>query len=715
MNSADHIDIPPVSPEPPQVSLHLSCANLAKRARIGSLNPLVILSTFDPTERQWIARAQTDVVENNENPVFSRPLTVDYSASLNTLLRFDVYDIDIYTMQRAFLADSDPSVKKQRLVGYMIVSLHTIADGIMCGLLTKDPNGVLCKCNSTWEDVVQSTRIRPECAEIMTAIRSCTTCGARLHNTSGILNIVGERTEDIAGVVTLQLEGIKLEKKHDHLFGKGNPDPFYVLSRTTREGAYVRVYKSEHRRNNVNVAWRRREVDIRDFCNGDLHAPIAIEVYDWNLDGAHHLIGVLNTCLADMIKARRWERLPLERRDDQIEIHHPPTASAPLLKRRSVNRSKKAKVPGFIKITDCSLDRRPTFLDYLQSGSIDISLSVAIDFSASNDMAKPNSLHSIDETDPSSMNTYEEAIRSVGEILLHYDSIKKVPVYGFGAKVADTINVTGESNFAGVDVSHCFPLNMNWENPELSSINDIITTYRELVRPIPNKMEPAKEGVLDAPEGASPNCAVPVRPNLQFSHPTKFFHVIDEVGRRIRESLEAQAALAWRPLMESDAVPSPQRDYCYHKHSILLIITDGQISDFNETFDEIKSISRDLPLSIVIVGVGNGPFDQMRLLDADDAVKDRLAHGWHDIVQFVEFQKYARLGGRVARQVLLAQEVLAEIPGQFLRYVQSHGIGLPAVPNLADEQSCLENVFAARNGNHDDLPSYHRATSLCWA
>lgn len=48
-----------------------------------------------------------------------------------------------------------------------------------------------------------------------------------------------------------------------------------------------------------------------------------------------------------------------------------------------------------------------------------------------------------------------------------------------------------------------------------------------------------------------------------------------------------------------------------------MIITDGVISDMQNTIDEIVRGS-ELPLSIVIVGVGSADFSSMDVLDADD-------------------------------------------------------------------------------------------------
>jgi Mg-chelatase subunit ChlD len=48
------------------------------------------------------------------------------------------------------------------------------------------------------------------------------------------------------------------------------------------------------------------------------------------------------------------------------------------------------------------------------------------------------------------------------------------------------------------------------------------------------------------------------------------------------------------------------------KYLILLMLTDGDISDMQATKDEIVKAC-DLPLSILIIGVGNDEFSQMKM------------------------------------------------------------------------------------------------------
>jgi hypothetical protein len=88
-----------------------------------------------------------------------------------------------------------------------------------------------------------------------------------------------------------------------------------------------------------------------------------------------------------------------------------------------------------------------------------------------------------------------------------------------------------------------------------------------------------------------------------------------------------------------------------------------------------------LPISIIIVGVGNADFGAMDELDSDDVklgVGGRYAE--RDIVQFVPLNKFIGKNGSLLRsQADLAKEVLAEIPAQMTGYMKSKKF----TPNLS--------------------------------
>lgn len=50
---------------------------------------------------------------------------------------------------------------------------------------------------------------------------------------------------------------------------------------------------------------------------------------------------------------------------------------------------------------------------------------------------------------------------------------------------------------------------------------------------------------------------------------------------------------------------------------VLILLTDGSIDDYNDTVDQIIEASS-LPLSIVLVGLGEGDFSLLKKLDQDN-------------------------------------------------------------------------------------------------
>ncbi|XP_009399965.2 protein BONZAI 3-like isoform X2 [Musa acuminata AAA Group] len=122
-----------------------------------------------------------------------------------------------------------------------------------------------------------------------------------------------------------------------------------------------------------------------------------------------------------------------------------------------------------------------------------------------------------------------------------------------------------------------------------------------------------------------------------------------------------------------------------NKYFILLIITDGVITDLQETKDAIVKAS-DLPMSILIVGVGGADYKEMEILDADNGKRLESSTGriaTRDIVQFVPMRDVQ------GSQVSVVQALLEELPGQFLSYMQSRDI----TPHLAHPREASAPPF----------------------
>ncbi|KAH7973811.1 hypothetical protein HPB49_005322 [Dermacentor silvarum] len=139
--------------------------------------------------------------------------------------------------------------------------------------------------------------------------------------------------------------------------------------------------------------------------------------------------------------------------------------------------------------------------------------------------------------------------------------------------------------------------------------------------------------------------------SVQLYGPTNFAPVVNHVAKFARSYRDGQS------------------------YFVLLIITDGVISDMPRTREAIVQASS-LPMSIIIIGVGNADFSAMEVLDGDVV---QLSSGCHraerDIVQFVPLNKVLQGGGTwQSYQMRLAKEVLAEIPGQVTSYMYKHNI-----------------------------------------
>ncbi|XP_072548614.1 copine-4 [Salminus brasiliensis] len=215
---------------------------------------------------------------------------------------------------------------------------------------------------------------------------------------------------------------------------------------------------------------------------------------------------------------------------------------------------------------------------------------------------------------PYQPNEYLKALVAVGEICQDYDSDKMFPAFGFGARIPPDFKV-----------SHDFAVNFNEDNPECAGIQGVVEAYQ--------------------------NCL----PKIQLYGPTNIAPIIQKVANSASEEEHTREAM---------------------QYFILLILTDGVITDMADTREAIVHASH-LPMSIIIVGVGNADFTDMQTLDGDDGIL-RSPKGepvLRDIVQFVPFRNFKH-----ASPAALAKSVLAEVPNQVVDYYNSKGIK-PKVPS----------------------------------
>lgn len=172
------------------------------------------------------------------------------------------------------------------------------------------------------------------------------------------------------------------------------------------------------------------------------------------------------------------------------------------------------------------------------------------------------------------------------------------------------------------------------------------------------------------------------------SHP--YCTGIDEILKHYRDQLlviQPYGPTNFSPVVNNTIAIANQFQDGKH-YFVLLIITDGIISDMNQTKHAVINASQ-LPISIIIVGVGNADFDAMDELDSDDVVLSVDGHyAERDIVQFVPLNKFLSNNGPfIKSQADLAKEVLEEIPEQLTSFMKSRGfkpnMNFPAEENTS--------------------------------
>ncbi|XP_063135216.1 copine-5 isoform X3 [Rattus norvegicus] len=153
-------------------------------------------------------------------------------------------------------------------------------------------------------------------------------------------------------------------------------------------------------------------------------------------------------------------------------------------------------------------------------------------------------------------------------------------------------------------VSHEFPLNGNQENPSCCGIDGILEAYHSSLR------------------------------TVQLYGPTNFAPVVTHVARNAAAVQDGS------------------------QYSVLLIITDGVISDMAQTKEAIVNAAK-LPMSIIIVGVGQAEFDAMVELDGDDVrISSRGKLAERDIVQLQRFSPLSSRREHGSIQAGMVQEEL---------------------------------------------------------
>lgn len=279
-------------------------------------------------------------------------------------------------------------------------------------------------------------------------------------------------------------------------------------------------------------------------------------------------------------------------------------------------------------------------------GGCALNFMVGVDFTMSN--KQPTDPKSLHYVDPRGvMNPYAMALTGTTQVLNYYDSSKTYACYGFGGKAR------------GGAADHCFPLNGNRQNPYVEGVDGILAAYHNALF------------------------------NMELSGPTILSPLIHQATAFARQRQVSQD---------------------YQHYTVLLIITDGVVSDMDQTINAICDASA-FPVSVLILGVGTEDFDQMEGL-AGRKIDKKLPQTrggripLRDIVTFVNMQSFSRYAGYGnIYQQMVTKALLDRLPSQVLEFFATKKItpNEPLPPPAYEEPSeaVIDAAATQMYGNTD--------------
>eukprot|EP01124_Arcella_intermedia_P017601 TRINITY_DN2437_c0_g1_i1.p1 TRINITY_DN2437_c0_g1~~TRINITY_DN2437_c0_g1_i1.p1 ORF type:complete len:290 (+),score=78.76 TRINITY_DN2437_c0_g1_i1:57-926(+) len=247
----------------------------------------------------------------------------------------------------------------------------------------------------------------------------------------------------------------------------------------------------------------------------------------------------------------------------------------------------------------------------------------------------------------------------------HYESVEQVTeaLQKAGLESSNLIigiDYTASNKSAGKKTFH---------GRSLHSISDTKNPYQEVIDILSRTLESFDEDKLIPVYGFGDKKTTD-KNVFPFYNDERPCNGVQEALQRYNEitpGIELAGPTSFAPIINK-AIEIVEREKSYH---ILVIVADGQITNDSEytkattqTTNAIVKASK-YPISIIVVGVGDGPWEQMEEYD------DQLPQRKFDNFQFVDFAKEA-VGAPQFREANFALAALQELPEQY-HYIKELG------------------------------------------
>lgn len=199
---------------------------------------------------------------------------------------------------------------------------------------------------------------------------------------------------------------------------------------------------------------------------------------------------------------------------------------------------------------------------------------------------------------------------------------------------------TGKNTFGGFCLHH---------------LSNVLNPYQQVITIIGKTLSPFDDDNLIPAYGFGDSTTTD-KAIFSFMPDAKPCHGFEQVLERYNQlvpSIVLSGPTSFAPLIY-ETIRIVQQEGGYH---ILLIVADGQVTNEKVNAKAIEEASK-FPISIICVGVGDGPWDMMEKFD------DELPRRKFDNFQFVPFNE-TMIKGIENPEVAFSVAALQEIPEQF--------------------------------------------------
>mmetsp|Transcript_13135 Transcript_13135/g.28512 ORF Transcript_13135/g.28512 Transcript_13135/m.28512 type:complete len:607 (+) Transcript_13135:148-1968(+) len=475
--------------------------------------------------------------------------------------------------------------------------------------------------------------------------------------------------EGAGGRVVFQLSALRLEWKQ-RMLSRSEPSTFFEIARQTPTSIgnkWVVVYRSQPVLESLRPCWDKAEVDLETFCNRDTERPILVSVYIHKKKGNHALLGSFESTVKILLEKaeagseRDWHQSTFALQTPGYKAYES-VGTIAVMEGSIIFDGESATTTNGDRISP-----RPLPID--TSSRCESTSSAYSNYG--NVIDSPGSFTSVTVDMASLQLSQSRTTSSSGN---GHDSTSTSPRYTFSDYVESGLDValSVAIDFTSSNGDPRIPGTLHYNSD--GSLNDYEETIMSVGKAIAkySKDEDIPVWGFGAKYGGL------VRHLFQCGSEataTDVDGVLDDYRSVFLTDLTMSGPTVILDVIKAAASRAKRYDVRSLKYGVLLILTDGIVSDAEATKSLLHAVS-DLPLSVLIVGIGAADF---RLMQEIVEYSNQTSRPNVSFVAYRPHQHDPRSLSRAA---------LKDIPAQVVDYLKRKGVPPRRYSGLSETSNC---------------------------